>query len=217
VSVSSGLATPIGNTLLAVPPLTSEDLFSRPDNPGPGLATASDGHVWSNDLNVYPNGMATIVSRQAFIQTASAWTDHDTWMGDSYSDAEITVDLDMTNVAVDPNYQHGARILARVQGNDKWIVVTINPTSQTLTLWTDNSGNWTQFAAASASLSQGAWYHAKVDVVGTSVNAKVWPVGTPEPSWQIQGNQTVINGPGKAGLRTTVADTYYQNFQATSF
>jgi hypothetical protein len=216
VAVTSGATSTANQALVAVPAQTNVDLFSRPDSPGPGLGTASDGHPWANDLAVYPQGAATISDRQAFVKTAQAFTDHDTWMGQSYQNVEVTVDLQMTNVAFDPSYQHGARLLARVQGNDIWVLVAINPTNDSLTLWTDNHGSWNQFATASVSLTPGTWYHTRFDVIGNSVSAKVWAFGTAEPGWQITGTQNTLTGAGQAGLRTTVSDTYYQNFRATA-
>src|SRR5205807_905682 len=169
-----------------------------------------------NDLATYPNGAATISSRQALVKTTAAFTDHDTWMGQSYQNVEVTVDLDMTNVAFDPSFQHGARLLARVQGNDSWLVMAINPTNGTLQLWSDSHGNWNQFGNAGAALNQNTWYHAKLDVIGNTVSGKVWPFGSPEPGWQITGTQNTITAAGQAGLRTTVSDTFYQNFRAVA-
>ena len=54
-------------------------------------------------------------------------------------DQEITADLN--TVATLPGgtgVQHGGRLLARVLGSDQWVVLTLNPTDSTLTIWVDN-------------------------------------------------------------------------------
>jgi len=216
VGVASGATATASVALVAIPGYTDQDMFSRPDSPGPSLGTASDGNVWSTDLSSYPSGQATITDREALIKTASAFTDHDTWMGQSYQNVQITVDLDMTNVAYDPSYQHGARLLARIGGNNDWVIFTINPSNDTLQLWTDKNNSWNEFAATSLNLNQAIWYHAKMDAVGSTIEGKVWAFGTAEPGWQIVGTETSITGSGQVGLRTTVSDTYYQNFQAVA-
>ena len=126
--------------LVRVPANAAQDLFSRPDQSG--IGTASDGHTWSNDLNVFPNGKVSIVSRQVFIQTVAGNTDHDTWMGIAYRDEEITADINAVGVIMPSGAEHGGRLLARVMGSDQWIVLALNPSGSTLTIWVDNSGNW---------------------------------------------------------------------------
>jgi carboxypeptidase family protein len=197
--------------LVKVPANAAQDLFSRPDQTG--IGTASDGHTWSNDLNVYPAGKVSIVGQKVFIQTVAGNTDHDTWMGISYRDEEITADINA--VATLPGgigVQHGGRLLARVLGSDQWVVLTLNPTDNSLTIWVDNSGNWTQLASATHAFSLNVWYHAKLDVIGTVVYGKAWAFGTSEPAWQITTPQSVINSAGVGGLRTGGADAYFANY-----
>src|SRR5438309_1562825 len=177
--------------LVKVPANAAQDLFSRPDQTG--IGTASDGHTWSNDLNVFPAGKVSIVGQKVFIQTVAGNTDPDTWMGIAYRDEEITADLN--TVATLPGglgVQHGGRLLARVLGSDQWVVLTLNPTDNSWTVWVDNGGNWTQLASVVHAFSLNVWYHAKIDVIGTNVYGKAWTFGTSEPAWQVSTVQSVI-------------------------
>jgi hypothetical protein len=196
--------------LVGVPANAAQDLFSRPDQSG--IGTASDGHTWSNDLNVFPNGKVSIVSRQVFIQTVAGNTDHDTWMGIAYRDEEITADINAVGVIMPSGAEHGGRLLARVMGSDQWIVLALNPSGSTLTIWVDNSGNWAQIGSTPHAFALNAWYHAKLDVIGTIVYGKAWAFGTTEPAWQVTGAQSAINSAGVAGLRTGGADAYFANY-----
>jgi hypothetical protein len=102
--------------------------------------------------------------------------------------------------------------LARVLGSDQWVVLTLNPTDNTLTIWVDNGGNWTQLASVVHAFSLNVWYHAKIDVIGTVVYGKAWAFGTAEPAWQVTVPQSVINSAGVGGLRTGGADAYFANY-----
>jgi hypothetical protein len=152
------------------------------------------------------------VSRQLFIQTVAGNTDHDTWMGTAYRDQEITADINAVGVIMPSGAEHGGRLLARVLGSDQWLVLTLNPSGSTLTIWVDNSGNWAQIGSTPHAFALNTWYHAKLDVIGTGVFGKAWAFGTTEPAWQVTGFQSAINGAGVAGLRTGGADAYFTNF-----
>jgi hypothetical protein len=206
---ANGVAIANG-ALVPVPPQVAEDQFSRPNQAG--IGPASDGHTWANDLNVYPNGTVSIVSGDAYIQTAAADTDHDTWMGIRYRDEEITADLYVVNAVWDPRFLHGGRLLARVQGSDSWIVMALNTSNDTLTIWVDSAGNWAQLGSASQSFAPATWYHAKIDVIGANVYGKAWAVGSPEPAWQVIGVQTALTTPGVGGLRCGAADVLFANY-----
>ena len=206
---ANGMAT-AGQSLVPNSALIAQDLFSRPDQTG--LGTASDGHAWSNDLGLYPAGQANITARQAFVQTAAANTDHDTWSGIAYRDQEVMADVDAVTVLSDPVYQHGGRLLTRVQGPDIWLTLALNPSNDTVTLWIDNGGNWTQIASASLVLHPGTWYHAKLDAVGTTVQGKAWAIGSAEPTWQVTATQSTLMASGVGGLRVGAADVYFANY-----
>ncbi|HEV2029129.1 MAG TPA: carboxypeptidase regulatory-like domain-containing protein [Candidatus Dormibacteraeota bacterium] len=205
---ASGTVT-ANQTLTPVPANAAQDLFSRPDQSG--IGTASDGHTWSNDLNVFPNATVSIVSRQLHVQNPTANSDHDTWMGIAYRDQEITGDINMVSV-------NGGRLLARVLGYDKWIVLALNPNNSTLTIWIDNGGNWAQIGSVFHAFSTNAWYHAKIDVIGGVAYGKAWAFGSAEPAWQVtaSGIPPGLMSPGVGGFRVGgAADVYFTNFLET--
>jgi len=209
---SNGTAT-ANQALVRVPAQGAQDLFSRPNQSG--IGTASDGHTWADDFTVYPTAKVSIVGGQDFVQTMTANTDLDTWMGIAYRDQEVTADMNMVAVLSDPSFQHGGRLLARVQGSDSWIVLALNTSADTVTIWVDNSGNWTQIASAGLALHPNVWYHAKLDVIGTSVYGKAWAFGSGEPAWQVSASQSAIMAPGVGGLRVGAADVYFANYTET--
>jgi len=215
-----GVIAPANGTIAAnqalvpVPALAAQDLFSRPDQSG--IGTASDGHAWSNDLNVFPLATTSIVGRQFFVQTKTQNTDHDTWMGIAYRDQEITADLNTVSVVID-TFQHGGRLLARVLGNDQWIILTPSPSNSTLAIWIDVGGNFTQLSSVAHTFALNAWYHAKIDVIGTVAYGKVWAFGSAEPGWQLTavGIPPPLMSPGVGGFRVGAADVDFANYLET--
>jgi PKD repeat protein len=217
----AGVQAPANGTVSAnqkltpIPAQTGMDTFTQP-NQSNGFGVSTDGNVWSNDFARYPSAQAGITNGQAWVDTqASSQTDLDTWMGYQYQNEQVSVDLNMNTILVDPVFQHGARILARVQNSTTWILMTIDPTAQDLTLWATLNDNWTQLAVIPHSVSTNAWYHTKLAVIGNLVEGKVWAFGAVEPGWEITASQHIVNGTGQAGLRTTGAYVQYANFQET--
>ena len=203
VVVDSGQTT-ANLALQQIPAYTSMDLFSRPDQAGVG--TASDGSTWFDDRSTYPNGTQSITARQLSVKTATAFTDLDQWMGASYTDEEVTLDLSMV--------RGNGRVLARVQNATTWVEFAFNVDTSQLVLWSQTPGNnWNAFATVNNFvLQQSTWYHTKVDVIGNTTSAKIWAFGTAEPGWQVSGTSNAVSGPGMGGIRTAVADTLYANF-----
>ncbi|HEV2028883.1 MAG TPA: carboxypeptidase regulatory-like domain-containing protein [Candidatus Dormibacteraeota bacterium] len=203
VSVSSGATATANQALVAVPALTAQDLFSRPNQTG--IGPPSDGHAWTDDLASNPSAVVQITNQQLYLQTSG--TAYDAWMGIPYQDQEVAADVDMV--------AGGVRLLARVQGNGSWLVLTIAPGSNgALALWVAKNNTWTQLKSwtATPSFTQNTWYHAKLRVVGTTVSAKVWAFGSPEPAWQVSATQSTLTGSGVGGLRSSSATDYIANF-----
>ena len=218
-SFLSNVQAPINGTVSAnqslsvIPPQIGMDAFTRP-NQSNGFGTSSDGHVWSSDLGVYPGAQAGITNSQAWVDTQStSQTDFDTWMGYQYQNQVVTVDLNMNTILVDPVFQHGARILTRVQNSTTWALLAIDPTAQDLELWVAVNNNWTELTAVPQPSSTNVWYHVKFATIGNLMEGKVWAFGTAEPGWQITAIQKLLPGAGQGGLRTTGAYVQYANFQ----
>jgi hypothetical protein len=204
VSVNSNATSTVTLSLVPVPPGVAEDLFSRPNQSG--IGTASDGHVWTDDSAQNPTARFSIVNRQLSVQTGSAVA-YDAWMGTSYQDQEIAADFSIASGS-------GARVMARVQGPGSWILVAVNPGSG-LVLWVTKANAWTNLASANVPVSLNTAYHAKIDVIGTLVQAKVWQVGTSEPGWQVAATQSILTGTGVAGLRTSGSSVTYSSLTQT--
>ncbi len=198
--------------LVPIPPQTAMDTFTQPDQTN-GWGTSTDGNIWSSDLGVYPGAQGGITNGQSWADTQSSTTaDLDTWMGYQYQNQEVRVDLNITSYLVDPNFQHGARVLARVQNSTTWVLMTVNPNAQDLELWATLNNSWTLLTAVSQPISTNAWYHVKLDVIGTLAQGKIWAFGATEPGWLISATQTAVSGTGQGGVRTTGAYVQYANF-----
>ncbi|MCL2422816.1 MAG: PKD domain-containing protein, partial [Micrococcales bacterium] len=58
-----------------------------------------------------------------------------------------------------------------------------------------------QAASAGLTVESGEQLQLRLRVVGSTVQGKVWQVGSPEPSaWLIQVNDTSLTAPGSVGL-----------------
>lgn len=67
------------------------DTFERPDQNGWG--TASDGHRWVDDSAEHPGALASITQGCGYVDTLTAGTDLDQWMGERSTDALISADV----------------------------------------------------------------------------------------------------------------------------
>jgi hypothetical protein len=224
IATASGLnATYVGNIVVtngntttaneafasAVPGFTSMDTYFRPDQTG--WNPASDGNTWIDDSSRYPGASVSIKSNQGFIDTFTAATDRDEWMGATYGDQMISADFDVLQFGQDA-FQHGARLLADVTDTHHFIDFAINYATSTLQLWVNNNENWTMLKQVSVpKFITGQWYHSRLLVVGTLVYGKVWAYGTAEPNWSIQATQNSLHS-GMGGTRSTFCDIYWANF-----
>ncbi len=196
-------------TLPVVPPYTSMDTFTRPDQQGWG--TASDGHTWQDDSATMTGASSDIQGNLGFVNTYTAATDLDQWMGNSYSDQLVSVDFEVLQFGQDA-FVHGPRILGRVLDSTHYIAFAINFSNNTLALWLNKGNQWALLNQLSvARLSVNQWYHSKLLLVGSLVYGKVWPAGTAEPGWMISGVQHTLTA-GMGGVRTTFSNTYWDNF-----
>jgi hypothetical protein len=224
--------------LVAIPAQVAMDTFTQPNQTG-GWSPSTDGHAWTSDLGNPPNGVpingAGVTSSQAWVDTSgSTLQDFDTWMGYQYANEQVTADVDIVSVLHDAGYQHGPRLLARVQGgSSSWnaVVMTIDPpdgsnpippgsshacTSGDISLWvTLPSSTWTELAMVCQTVTTGTTYHAALDVVGSLVEGNVWSGSTEPSGWQITATQSLLLGAGQAGTRTTGSYVDYANFAQT--
>ncbi len=187
----------------------SQDTFQRPDQEGWGIA--SDGHPWHDDCALHSGARFSIQQGLGFVDTLTAGTDLDLWMGESYADMMVSADFQVfTYWRGHP--QRCARLLGRVTDAHHFLVFAINFGNSTLQLWGNQNEHWwmlEQVPMPAFRIHQ--WYHARLLVVGTLAAGKVWPDGALEPDWQIVGGQAVLTA-GMGGLRTTYSRVLWANF-----
>jgi hypothetical protein len=192
-----------------IPANTSMDNYFRPDEPE--WNPASDGNTWFDDRTTYPGASTSISNNTGFVDTFTAATDRDEWMGGTYADQLISADFEVLQFGQD-NFQHGPRLLGRITDGHHFIDFAINYATSTLQLWSNKAEVWTLLAQVNVpKFNVNQWYHAKLLTVGTASFGKVWAFGTTEPDWMISGTQTGLTT-GMGGLRTTFADAYWANF-----
>jgi hypothetical protein len=191
----------------------SEDNFIRPDQNG--WNTASDGHIWMNDSQRYPGAVTAIKGNKGFVDTFTAATDRDEWTGEVYTDQLVSADFTVLEFGQDA-FQHGARLLGRVTDGHHFINFVVNYATSTLQLWVNNAENWKMMKQVKMPrFLTNQWYHAKLLIVGNMAYGKVWPFNTPEPDWQISGEQKALKS-GRGGVRSTFCKVYWSNFKSQS-
>lgn len=211
ITVTNGNTTPANEVFSTpVPGFTSMDTFFRPNQTG--LNPASDGNTWIDDSSRYPGASASINNNQGYIDTFTAATDRDEWMGATYTDELVSADFEVLQFGQD-SFQHGARLLGRVKDTHHFIDYAINYATSTLQIWVNDNEWWTMMNQVNVpAFKTGQWYHAKLQIVGTGVYGKVWAVGTAEPTnWQITGSQNLLTA-GQGGTRSTFCNIYWANF-----
>jgi PKD repeat protein len=228
VTAPAGGSVTANQTLVAIPAEDGMDTFTQPNQTG-GWSPSTDGQLWTSDIASPPNGVAIngagVTGNQAWVDTSgSTLQDFDTWMGYPYANQQVTADVDISTVVHDTTYQHGPRLLARVQGgSSSWnaIVMTIDPpdgsnpmgcTAGDLSLWVTIPSSWTELAMVCQTITPGTTYHAMLDVIGDLVEGEVW-TGSSAPGWQISATQSKLLGAGEAGTRTTGSYVDWANFQ----
>ncbi len=205
---------PPSPTPTPIPVVLGSDNFTRSDQSGWNVA--SDGHIWQRDTTQYPSGTEEIIFNRGYVDTYSSPTDLDNWMGNSSLNQEVSVDFICNAVGFDA-FNHGPRLLGRVSDEFHYLYLAINMNNSTLQLWTRSNGTYTQWGSdVPVHLTLDTWYHAKMDIIGSAVEGKVWGFGTTEPAWQIRALQSTLNLPGSGGLRSTYSLLDYDNFLATS-
>ncbi|HEY7123958.1 MAG TPA: carboxypeptidase regulatory-like domain-containing protein [Ktedonobacterales bacterium] len=192
-----------------IPANTSMDNYFRPDEPE--WNPSSDGSTWLDDRTTYPGASTSVSNNMGFVDTFTAATDRDEWMGGTYADQLISADFEVLQFGQDA-FQHGPRLLGRITDGHHFIDFAINYATSNLQLWSNKGEVWTLLAQVNVpKFNVNQWYHAKLLTVGTASFGKVWAFGASEPDWMISGTQAGLTT-GMGGIRTTFADAYWDNF-----
>ncbi len=209
VTVANGGVATASNALQGIPGYMAMDTFTQPDQTGWNPAT--DGHTWTDDASAYPGASISIKNNLGYVDTYTAATDRDEWMSVNYSNQMVSGDFNVMQFGQD-SYQHGARLLGRVQDGNNFIDFAINYATSTLQIWVNKGNNWTMMSQVSVpAFKTNQWYHARLLTVGTMSYGKVWAYNTAEPGWMISGSQTLLTT-GSGGARSTFCDINWANF-----
>jgi hypothetical protein len=209
VSVTNGAMLTANSALQWVPGFTVMDSYTQPNQAGWNPST--DGQTWTDDASGYPGASVAIQNNQGFVDTYTAATDRDEWMSVTYADQLVSADFDVSQFGQD-SFQHGARLLGRVQDGHHFIDFAINYATSTLQVWVNDNENWTMMSQVSVPAFQtNQWYHARLLTVGSMSYGKVWAYNSPEPGWMISGRQSTLTT-GSGGVRSTYCNILWANF-----
>jgi len=87
-----------------------------------------------------------------------------------------------------------------------------NATTRTVVLSTYTNGGYTQLAEYGLSWSNDVWYSVRLEAIGSTIRARIWEKGTPEPStWQLERTHTAwpLGKPGVANHDNAVVQWKY--------
>ncbi|HEX8966816.1 MAG TPA: carboxypeptidase-like regulatory domain-containing protein, partial [Chloroflexota bacterium] len=112
ITVTNGAALTASGALQGVPGYTAMDIYTQPNQSGWNPST--DGNTWADDASVYPGASVSIQNNQGYVDTYTAATDRDEWMSVNYASQLVSADFNVLQFGQD-SYQHGARLLGRVQ------------------------------------------------------------------------------------------------------
>ena len=185
--------------------ILAQDTFQRPNQALWG--TASDGQTWGGDANT--QSVFSIVNNAGQVSNGSGT--HNAVLGPTATDAEV---LFSGSISSFTNANLGA--VLRWSDTNNWYKAYISGTK--LTIQKRVSGKTTTLGTAAFAATAGTSYTLRFQVVGTTLNAKVWQTGTTEPAnWMVTVTDTALSS-GFCGLRMQIASgvtATYTSFLAT--
>jgi hypothetical protein len=205
----SGSTMPTATSTTVVPAYLAQDTFQRADQQFWG--TASNGQTWEQDAATLPDfsivGQTGKIYRRA--QGALLYT---AILGPTITDADVIV---TGSISQFNNSQFGGALLrwtddahyykAYIDGSKLYILKRPAPTPSASPVLAS-----VDFRAQANTL-----YTLRFRAIGTTLQAKVWQTGSPEPpNWMISAHDTLLTS-GRAGLRPQV--NQYVTLQVTSF
>jgi hypothetical protein len=122
------------------------------------------------------------------------------------ADVDLYVDVATSALATGASLFGGP--VARWTGNTTgWYQARIEFTTAAaivLSLRKRLPGGETQLADYTTGLTHvaGTFYRTRLQVIGSTLRAKVWPVGQPEPGWQLAATDTDLTAAGAIGTRS---------------
>jgi hypothetical protein len=170
----------------------AQDTFQRQDQALWG--TASDMHRWEGDAN-NPNDSAIFSIANASGQIAHGQGTFNAVIGQSSTDEQAMLTGQINQ------FTNGANIgvALRWQDINNWYKAYIDGTH--LRIIKDVQGISSIVSTVPFQAQDGVLYALRFRVVGTTLSAKAWQNGTPEPAnWMITANDASLNS-GQVGIR----------------
>lgn len=183
----------------------AQDTFQRANQTHWG--TASDGNVWGSDAST--NAAFTIAGNTGQI-TSSGGT-YSGFLGPSVSNAQVLMSGSQNAYAGGANSNIG--VIVRWTDNNNWYKAYIE--GKNLVIQRKVAGTTAIVASTPFAAGGGVNYSIRFQVVGTTLQAKVWQTGTVEPSsWMLSATDSSLSS-GHCGVRALTPNTYKATF--TSF
>lgn len=168
--------------------ILAHDTFQREDQRFWGMAT--DGQIWGGNAN--SARIFSISGRTGQVSNGSRA--YDALLGPKASNAEIVCTGSISRFG-----QSSFGVVLRWNDANDWYKASLDGTY--LILSKKVAGASTRLAMSPYAASAGTSYTLRFRIEGTTLLAKVWPTGTPEPpSWLMMTNDTSLQF-GLGGLR----------------
>ena len=179
--------SPVGSGVTAV--VAASDTFSRPDSTYWG--TASDGQVWGGQANTSP---AFAIRSDTGVISGQGAT-YDALLGPVVADGEVLVEGSLS-------YYQNSNLGAVVRWGDtnNWYKAYVD--GQNLVVQRRIGGVATILKQTPFPAKPGVEYAIRFRAIGSTLAAKVWKVGDPEPSgWMVVTSDSQLQF-GREGIRT---------------
>lgn len=181
-----------------------QDTFQRANQAHWG--TASDGNVWGADAST--NAAFSITNNTG--QIASSGGNYTGVLGPTVANALVLLSGSQNAFASGANSNMGAVI--RWTDNNNWYKAYIEGAN--LVVQKKVAGRATILASTPFAAGGGVNYSLRFQVVGTTLQAKVWQTGTVEPGWMVSATDSSLSS-GHCGVRALTPSGYKTTF--TSF
>ncbi|MFL5693927.1 MAG: serine/threonine protein kinase [Ktedonobacteraceae bacterium] len=181
----------------AIAGLVAQDTFHRGADQT-FWGTASDGQRWDGDANKLQDfsiagGMGQIH------RTANGSSFYTAVLGPSQTNAEVKVTASLDHFNPSHNNASHIGVLARYADDKNYYKVFID--GRTFFMLRRVNGHNTTLRNVPFTAQANTSYNVRFQVVGTTLNAKAWQTGTPEPAnWVISATDNTFQQ-GRGGLR----------------
>lgn len=180
----------------------AQDTFQRANQTFWG--TASDGHTWGGNAN--SSSAFSIVANTGQVSNGS--TNYNAVLGPVATDAQVLFSGSLSNF----NSTNLGAVIRWTNGNN-WYKAYITGTS--LVIQKRVNGTATTLGKAPFAATAGMSYTLRFNVIGSTLSAKVWQTGNPEPAnWMVTVSDSTFQS-GYCGLRMLIQNGAVANI--TSF